>query len=111
MADAEDKGQEAVEEVQEAVTEEATERTPEQTAAAEEVALKIGDAAVKQAEAPKERVIVLVTDGNVVTVPRFTMQLLEAKQALQMALVGVDNQIRAKAADVGKSPEKVVVDP
>lgn len=114
MADANDKGQE---QVKQPVAEDATERTAEQTAEAEAVALKIAEDAAAEhvpqpAPAPQQRTILLVTDGCVVSIPpaHFTMQLLEARQALQMTLIRVENEINARANAAGKAPAQVVVD-
>ena len=113
MTDAEDKGQDVVVEESEAVAEEAIEPTAEQTAAAEDVALKIAaDAAAQPAPAPAQRSIVLLTDGHVVSIPpaQFTMNLLEARQALQMTLARVDNEINARAAAASQPQGQVVVE-
>lgn len=70
-----------------------------------------GQAKAAPATAIPGRFVILQTDGNVVTVPTCTMQLLELKQALEQTLAKAIGEINARAAAIAAQANTVAVVP
>ena len=70
-----------------------------------------GQATPGPATAIPGRFVILQTDGNVVTVPTCTMQLLELKQALEQTLAKAIAEINARAAAIAAQANTVAVVP